>query len=237
MSKPELLITLAIACLTASPVGAQTDFFWSPFELNSGATNSDASVNFEQGSSGSLFLYFSTDGVNDTDMWVGAFLDIATSVDGVIEFTRAETFDFAIVNNGTPVSNRWLDSQGGGGSAGETGTVTSNFIDEYHAFMVTGGLGILEAHNGSDAFLDTGYDPSANAFLFGVVDFNVVGAPGSSVDLTIEIGKTMISQGDYCMECDGSFGGATIFVRSIPEPTFCNLCCCLAACFVLRRIR
>ena len=212
---------LVLMTVLSTSISAQTDFFWSTFDLNSGAANSDLKATYEQGDTGSLFLYFSTNGPSDSNLSVGGFLDVATSMNGVIEFTRAETFDFTINVGGTPIGNRWLDDMGGGGSAGETGDVMANFIDEWNAFTVTGGQGILESNNGQGVFLDEGYDAGADAFLFGVVDFTVVGSMGSSVDLITSVGDGMVVDGGTAL--DPEFGNATINVTGIPEPTTVGL--------------
>ena len=210
--------TSLFVCLTIFlpiSVFSQTDFFWSFHDLNDGATNSDAVGNFAIGDTGSLFMYYSTNGPADSDLSVGAFLDIATSQSGVIRFTDAETFDFAIhdTNTNLPIDNRWLDEKGGGGSAGHTGTVLDDFIDEWNAFTVTGGTGILEHNNGQGMFLDLGYDAGADGFLFGRIDFEVIGR--GSVDIFAELGDGGIG---FCgaEACEYWFGGAVVNV--VPEP-------------------
>ena len=126
---------------------------------------------------------------------------------------------------------------GGGGSAGETGTVSADLIDEWNAFTVTGGQGILEANNGSGAFLDEGYDAGADAFLFGVIDFTVIGNNGDSVDLLTSAGDGMIVNGGETV--DATFGAATINVGGdvIPEPTTAGLLAIGLAGLVARRRR
>lgn len=224
MNVRKFALVMALVAISSSSVFAQTDFFWSTFNLNEGATNDDVKVELNNGDTGSLFLYYSTNGPADSNLSVGAFLDVATSAAGVIQFTRAETFDFNISVSGTPIDKRWLDDMGGGGSAGETGTVTDDLIDEWNAFTVTGGQGILETNNGSGAFLDEGYDAGADAFLFGVIDFTVIGNDGDSVDLLTSAGDGMIVNGGSVV--DASFGLATINVGGggvIPEPTTAGL--------------
>ena len=158
-----------------------TDFFFSL--QNAGAFNtSNAEATLTTGTSGSIFVYFDP---TTSDIDTGAFFDIQTSVPGVIEFTNAETFEFDITANGTPFGVRWGDA------FGETGTVTSDLIDEWGAFTVVSGDGMISANTGP-VILDEGYDISSGAFLFGRIDFNVVGAPGTSVDIIASPGDTGI---------------------------------------------
>jgi hypothetical protein len=178
-----------------------SDFFWSTFGLNSGAVNSSMPVAFfSEGSSGSLFLYYDT---MTSEMDTGAFLDIATSTPGVIEFTAAESFDFPITVMGIPVDLRWGDA------FGNIGAVSPNFIDEFGAFTVINGTGILNQNTGP-TFFDQGYDPVTGAFLFGRIDFNVVGPLGSSVDIISTPGALGIVNNG--MLIDPILGIATIMV-------------------------
>ena len=191
---------------------AQTDFFWSLSDLNNGATNSDEVATFNTGESGSLFLYYSTNGPADSNLDVGAFLDIATTNAGVIQFTNAETFDFSITTGGQNFNNRWQ-------YAGMTGTVTDDFVDELVAFVVASGTGILESNTGPVVF-DEGYDAGSDSFLFGRIDFLVIGEGGSSTEISTVAGDGLIVNGS--MIVDASFGGATInVVAPIPEPSTC----------------
>jgi len=70
-------------------------------------------------------------------------------------------------NKDVVLGDRWGK---GDGAFGNTGTVSSNFVNELCAFQVTG-CGILESHNDSGVFLDVGYNSKADAFLFAKVDF------------------------------------------------------------------
>lgn len=181
-----------------------TDFFWSTVGIDSGATNdSTPELTFAEGSSGTLFLYYDTM-VSELD--TGAFIDIETSTNGVIEFTAAETLDFDITTSGVPFSIRWGDA------AGATGDVTPNFIDELGAVNVVAGTGILNQNTGP-VFFDEGYDFDSEAFLFATVDFDVVGPEGSTVNILTSRGVTgIVHMGELL---DPSFGIVTITVSNV----------------------
>ena len=181
------------------PLPPQTDFFWSFADLGGGAVNDSMPVgNFSEGSSGSMFMYYDPS-MGDID--TGAFFDLQTSAAGVIEFTNAVAFDFDITVNDTPFSVRWGDA------FGETGTVTSTMIDEWGAFTVVSGDGMVIENTGP-TFIDEGYDVSTGAFLFGRVDFNVIGMEGDSVDIQTSAGDTGIVHNG--MLIDPTIGIATI---------------------------
>ena len=133
-----LLVSLCFSCL----VVAQGDFF---FTFEPGGQNQDQFKTIDVGDTGSLYIYWSTNGPADSDLDVGAFIDVFTDTPGFVEFTAAETFDYEITVAGVPVFNRLLDVNGGGGHAGPPGNLQPDFIDELSAFTVTGGPGILEA--------------------------------------------------------------------------------------------
>ncbi len=180
------------------------DFFFSFQNLNSGAVNGHASTTMNVGDTGSLYMYYTTNGPADSDINVGAFLDIATSVSGVIGFTGSEAYNFDITVGGIDIDDRW---QAFGG-----GTVSADLVDELNAFRVTSGTGILESQNGTGAFVDEGYDAGADAFLFARIDFTALGE--GLVDV-------FGSSGDGLIVHDGApipatFGGATIEV--VPAP-------------------
>lgn len=216
---------LFVLILLSHPAVAQTDFFWSFQDLNSGALNADATGEFQLGETGSLFMYFTTNGPTDVELLVGSFLDVATSASGVIEMTAAETFDFAINSNGALIGNRWLDENGGGGSVGHTGEISADgqFIDEWNAFTVTE-QGIREINSGP-VFLDEGYDAQADAFLFGQLDFVAIGS-GSTDLITVSADSF-----DY------EFNIVTINVAAIPEPMSTSLAATVFLVFFAKRRR
>jgi len=184
-------LVLAIVAMSLSSVNAQGDFF---FSFTDGGTNADQSMDFSVGDTGSLYIYWSTNGPADSDLSVGAFIDVLSDTAGVISFTAAETFDFDITVGGTDIGNRNLDDMGGGGAVGPPNQpITPDLVDELFAFTVTGGPGILEANNGSGAFLDSGYNANNDGFLWGRVDFDVIGE--GTTNITGRSGDGLIVNG------------------------------------------
>ena len=185
-----------------------TQFFWSDRELNTGAINdSNPGIVVSEGSSGSLYLYYDA---TASEIDTGAFLDIATTVPGVIEFTVAETLEYDITASGVPFAVRWGDA------VGDTGDVSTDFIDELGAVNVVAGTGML-LQNSGPTFLDEGYDASVGAFLFARVDYTVVGAPGSSVEIITAPGMTGIVNNSLLLNPD--FGSMKLTVSQDLPPT------------------
>lgn len=214
MKSFQMSVALLISVVMVSSVSAQGDFF---FSFTEGGANEDQTSNFDVGDKGSLWVYWSTNGPADSDLNVGAFLDIMSSNSGVIEFTAAETFDYEITVNGTPTGNRILDEAGSGGSVGPADSVDADFIDELSAFTVHshgGGPGIIEANNGSGVFLDEGYDANNDGFQWGRIDFNVIGIGWTHV--TGAAGDGSIVNGNEVVPAE--FTTATINI--------CGFACC-----------
>ena len=219
MNVKNLCLVLAIAVMSAGSVSAQGDFF---FSFTEGGSNGDQAMDFNVGDTGSLYVYWSTNGPSDSDLNVGAFIDVMSTTAGIIQFTAAETFDYEITVNGTATGNRILDANGMGGAVGPAESVADDFINELAAFTVVGGPGILEANNGSGVFFDEGYDANNDGFQWGRIDFDVIGE-----------GSTQVSgvAGDGMIVNDGAvvpavFTTATINVGGgpvIPEPTTAGL--------------
>ena len=194
-----LTLCAMTALLTLSGVAAgQTDFFLSFNDLNQGAVNADAAASFNAGDSGTIFIYWSTNGPADSDISTGASVDLQTSQTGVIEFTSAETLDFDVTLLGNLFGPRW------GNSFGETAAVTSDLVDELSALTILNS-GIREANNGSGGLVDEGYDIAADAFLFGKVDFVVTAEPvADSVDILISTGSGgIVNQGEFVIATHG----------------------------------
>lgn len=175
-----MLISISIA-----PAQFQYDFFWSDRNLNEGAINDDFVVDLELGDVAQLYLYVTTNGPADANIGPGCGVDVSTSSQGVIQFNSAESFDFDIVVTAIPsvvIGTRWLDPSGDGGFAGPA-SVKPDFIDMLWAFTVSN-FGVQESNNGSGAFVDTGYDAQADAFLFGKVTLTAIG-PGNVSLMTV----------------------------------------------------
>ena len=134
------VIVLMVA-ISSSQVAAQSDFF---FSFDRGGPNVDQTMNFEVGDTGSLWIYWTTNGPADSDLDTGAFIDVISSNSGVIEFTQAQTFDYDITVGEIDIGNRLLDDDGGGGFVGPASDVAADFVDELAAFTVVGGPGIVE---------------------------------------------------------------------------------------------
>ena len=155
--------------------------------------NGPVAQTFRVGDTGSLYLYYSTNGPADSDLEVGAILDIGMSRSGVIRFTDAEVFDFTVAV-GQLDCHRWS----GGGlicqpntGATDFGAISEELLNEWGAFTVTS-FGILEENNGSGAFFDGGYDLAADAFLFGRVDFEVMTNTRGSTEILTGPGNGMV---------------------------------------------
>ena len=214
MNVRNFAMVLAVVAMSASSVFAQGDFFWSTSALNSGATNSAAEVEGEVGDSGSLYLYYST---ANSELDTGAGLDLSFTSNGIVEFTGAQTFDFAVAlasDNDIEVGARWGDA------FGPAGEVSGDAVIGLNAFTVVAGDGIVNGNDGSGAFLDLGFDQGADAFLFAEVTYNLVGDGSTSIDAVAgSIG--IVNNGATVTP---AFGAANFTVgTTVPEPTSAGL--------------
>ena len=216
MNIRHLVLFAAVAIISANSAFAQTDFFWSTNNLNTGATNADLSAEFNPGESSTLYLYYTTNGPADSDLNVGAFVDVVTSQPGVVQFDSAQTLDFDITFFGSTLGVRWGDS------FGLANSVAEGEIDELGAFTFFTGEGLLESHNGLSGLKDEGYDLLADAFLFATVEFTVPAdaTPGSSTNIILSTGSgNIVNDG---MPVAVEFGNATISVADL-EPVLGDL--------------
>ena len=168
------------------------DFFFS-FQQN--GPNNNQVQGFNPGDTGTLWIYWSTNGPADSDLDVGAFIDVISSTPGIIEFTAAETFDYELLDSSTGQltgRSRLLNF-----GFGPNGNVLPDFIDELVAFTLHGS-GIVEANNGSSDFLDAGYSPISDGFEWGRIDFNVIGLGTTTV--MGEAGDGLIVNGTSIVE-------------------------------------
>ena len=190
------------------------DFFFSDRSLNDGAINQNLQISAEEGSMISLYIYYTTNGLNNSELDTGGFLDLffPSSATGG-RFVDGETFDFDIFET-SPLQDSGVDRWnvlGGGGLAGPPVSVDDDFI-ELAAFTVIGGTGIVEANNGQADFIDMGYDQFADAFLFGRVDLEVIGNTGETFAVAMVPGPGGLVNGQSSV--DPSFGLAFIQISN-----------------------
>ena len=151
------------------------DFFWSTLNLNEGAVNGPIDLNMSPGESVNLYLYYSTNGPLNTDINIGYSLNVATSQNGVIFFTEAETFNHSMAFLG---GTRWfypeadLDGELGVGVAPAQSVESDLIVGMTAIGTLGGGFGLTDA----SALLDTGYDSNAQAFLCGSIQIDAVGS-------------------------------------------------------------
>ncbi len=199
-------ITLALFvpfALFASKLDAQHgNFSWSPFDLQQSAVFGDLDLVVQKGTSTTLFLYFDTFGVHN--ITEGFEIDFSWTNPDVAHFTAAETFDYDVLVQGNPFSLRYGDF------AGPATTVTDNNVEGFMAINVVNGTGLLASQDGSDIFLDSGYDFSSEAFQIGIISFDAV-ANGTT---QLQIDDALIV--DNGMDNDSAFSSLTITV--VPEP-------------------
>ena len=204
-------ITLAfVFCLSqfTSATAQPVDFFWSEVGPGQGATNqSHLNVVAGPGESVTLYLYYTTNGPLDSDLRIGALLDITSTDPSRVRFVSAEVLEFDIKVVDIVIEPRW-DAIGG--------TVSDEMIDEFGAFSFFGS-GILEANDGqSGPFFDEGYDPSSDAFLFGQIEVEMTGV--GPVKIITKPGNGLVVGGFNCgqLPLEPTFTTVTIGPLTLP---------------------
>lgn len=157
---------------TADGIG---DFFWSTSNLNEGAVNGPLDLNLSPGESVDLYLYYSTNGPSNTDIRIGYSVNVATSQNDIVRFTKAETF-----NHQNIFGRRWeyprdatLDGEDGVGVV-DAHSTESDLIIGLTTVNMLQVLGLSEEFSA----IDSGYDSNAQAFLCGRVQIEAI-APGT----------------------------------------------------------
>ena len=123
----------------------------------------------------------------------------------------ALTFDFPVQVGDVTIDQRW-----GGfcpGTVGSVGTVTDSLIEGWGALNIDEFGMVTNTTTSSGPLVDAGYDVAADAFLFGQLEFEVVGESGGCVQL--EIGPASAGIVDNILDLlQPTFGSATVFVGS-----------------------
>lgn len=157
----------------------QADIFFSYSSFGEGAAASNRTFsNLSIGDNQSVFIWVEEDFRIDT----GAFLDISQTQTGVIRFTGSEVFNPDIEVADTAIDSRWEEFGGG--------SISDSFIDEMHGFSVIEGTGILPSQQTGETFEDRLHDSGSRAFLFGRVDFQVIGT--GTTELVMSAGTRLI---------------------------------------------
>ena len=93
MKPSDICYAICVFVCAAGSAVAQGDFF---FTFLDGGPNVNQSASFQVGDTGSLYVYWTTNGPADADLSVGATIDVISDTAGIIEFTAAQTFDYLI---------------------------------------------------------------------------------------------------------------------------------------------
>ena len=184
---------------------SDNDIFLSFADIGDGGARVATIQNMRVGESGSILVW-----VKDSfEINEDAFFDFATSIAGVINFTCAESFQADILDGGMPPDIfRW--ELGTFGPA--TIAIGGQEVSEMDASAGVTGTGILPSQTTGNALEDALHD-SANlttAFLFGKIEFEVVGSGSTCVKFT---DTTVISDG---VEIHPTFGSVTINADPAP---------------------
>ena len=197
------MLVVAALVFSAGNSFAQTDFFLSMNDLNTGAANEELAAELNPGDTGAIFVYYTTNGPADSDIDTGAFIDLAASSDA-ITFTDAQPLNFSISLFGNALDVRWEMPTGP--------QLAQTTVSGLGALNLFSGTGMLESNNGSAGLLDEGYDAGADAFQFARIDFEIASdaAPGTTIDFVVSAGSSgIVNNGTFVA---ATFSGGTITI-------------------------
>ena len=204
------LVFICVSALSLSHVEAQTDLYLSYSAFGDGGAFENDSRLLRPGDSVSAYLW--VDGKTSMDISTEFF--VANSSPDLVVVDKFEVLNPDVVfidNQGQEfvLDQRW--------SALSTGVVNDNY-----RFFTTnigaGGLGIRSEYDGSGVLTDLLYDPTSSAFLYGRIDFTVVGTGEGNFTFSDDFGSQTLAwdseKGIFAPTTRGlSFNSA-----SIPEP-------------------
>ena len=183
-------------------VYASGDIFLSFSAFGEGNARTNTTLtNPNVGDSHSVYVWIDENFQIDT----GIFLNVKLCEGEGVSFSAAEVFNADIVLSAAPfvvIDERWSSN----GIA--TPDVTENCVNNLNAMAGVAGSGILTSNNGSGPFLDTLYDPTANAFLYARIDFTIVDAIVDDIEFCCEIGCGLIV--DNCQSLQPDCCSATV---------------------------
>ena len=212
------IIAFAAALLLASSA-AHADIYISYSDFGDGNSRTNTDATFTVGDSGSAFVWVS---IEDGDIDTGVILDVLNSNTSVVAFTAGEVFDPAVTVGGSDLGDnftRWLGATANG-TAGPIPNedVAAGQITRFQGFALPNAQTGLRIGNQGPVFVDTLYDATEDAYLFGRFDFDVVGEGTASFSVTPsdgDPGNIVHAGGVYTTD----LLGATLTANAIPEPT------------------
>ena len=186
------------------------NFFWSLSGFEEGAVNQNLAVDVNDDPTGTVFLYYESNG---QDIRQGMALDFSWDNNRVVGFTAAASVEADILfDTGTELvdigRDRWGDA------FGPANEVTSDNVMGFLAKNVVGSDGILDSNRpgvlvGGNDFVDSMFDTTANAFFIGSFDYEQLGNGVAS----LQIDGLVVHQGE---ELGAPFLDVTF--SSVPEP-------------------
>lgn len=203
MNVKNFSMVLALVAFTASSVFAQDGNLFFSFS-STGASAGDFVGDIDQNTNSSLYIYYSgTSSVN-----TGFSFDLATTGAGVVNFTGGEVFNNVVDDAFTRFSTVENGTVGNNGQSYD-GTITVNVPP----FTPNVGIDIANAAD------DTGYFADTDSFLLARLDFDAIGAVGSSTGIEFTADQ-FVNDGNAISLITNT---ATLTVAAIPEPTSAGL--------------